>query len=902
MRNRLKAASAAVLLFPLAARATVPVEQIEAFEVDGGDNPNAPTRYAPVDFAGNASVLVLPGQLGNAFPNQTFHAVSSGERTTTNSIHGYTVGQYMYGNGDVAYPYVTDIYCLSADTFLGGSTNAQVTTGTAALPGPFDGGAKIINNSYVGTYVGSKDGTITLTANTDLDVQRRIDYMVNAADVTFVAGAVTNVGGTAYQDLVWSSYNALAVSGAQTFSPGSAPPGKPYADLYGGGDASFAAASVSGFAAALYGNAQASVIPSMADALHGVAIRSLLMAGADKTGYTRTTPNNLDTVHGAGLTNYGSSLSILQDGEKSLPTVSGGAVTGTPSGNQKGWAYGSITAGSKKAVLFQATNAITGITASLNWNIDISHTGSTINTNSQLFPHLFLNVYPVTFSGGSYTLGAVFTTLGLSSTDNADNVQYLYSTSTLPAGTYAFVISGDTSLPTSAAFSYSLAGSFASQWNSGSGSSWGTLSAWTNAIPNARAAQANLLASPGLTTPATITLDGSRTVGQMTFANPNSYTIAAGTAPTGLGSSVLVIDDTGNSSGTANPLITVTTGGHTISAPVTLANGVTVSTSPGTALTLGGAVTGTGGLTKTGNGVLTLSAVNTSGDTTINGGLLTLAPAGSITNGTINVNTGGTLNFAASTTAGIFARTVVPPININGTGVVKLALPSPHTARQILIPSGGYTIAGSINAWTGKLDLTSNDVLVAGGNLGTIFNQIKQGYGNGTWTGAGITSSAAASDAKHLTALGVILNNDGGGNKIYGSSTTLGPFDGQDPGAADVLIKYTYYGDANLDGQVDGSDYSLIDYGYNSRLNPSPLTGWLNGDFNYDGKIDGSDYTLIDNAFNTQGGSLTTSAALLASPVNQIASASAVPEPCAGALLTLSATVFAANRRRRSRA
>jgi hypothetical protein len=66
-----------------------------------------------------------------------------------------------------------------------------------------------------------------------------------------------------------------------------------------------------------------------------------------------------------------------------------------------------------------------------------------------------------------------------------------------------------------------------------------------------------------------------------------------------------------------------------------------------------------------------------------------------------------------------------------------------------------------------------------------------------------------------------------------------------------VLVKYTYYGDANLDGKVDGSDYSRID---NAALNH--LTGWSNGDFNYDGVIDGSDYTLIDNAFNRQGAAL----------------------------------------------
>jgi hypothetical protein len=63
-------------------------------------------------------------------------------------------------------------------------------------------------------------------------------------------------------------------------------------------------------------------------------------------------------------------------------------------------------------------------------------------------------------------------------------------------------------------------------------------------------------------------------------------------------------------------------------------------------------------------------------------------------------------------------------------------------------------------------------------------------------------------------------------------------------------VKYTYYGDANLDGQVDGSDYTKIDNGFNNHL-----TGWLNGDFNYDSAVDGSDYTLIDNAFNQQGAS-----------------------------------------------
>jgi hypothetical protein len=110
-----------------------------------------------------------------------------------------------------------------------------------------------------------------------------------------------------------------------------------------------------------------------------------------------------------------------------------------------------------------------------------------------------------------------------------------------------------------------------------------------------------------------------------------------------------------------------------------------------------------------------------------------------------------------------------------------------------------------------------------------------------------------------------------------------------------VLVKYTYYGDANLDGAVDGSDYTLIDNGFTNHL-----SGWQNGDFNYDGVVDGSDYTLIDNAFNTQGASLGSNpAALIAGSTSQIAGGtSAVPEPATLGLLGLGAIGLLGRRRR----
>ena len=207
---------------------------------------------------------------------------------------------------------------------------------------------------------------------------------------------------------------------------------------------------------------------------------------------------------------------------------------------------------------------------------------------------------------------------------------------------------------------------------------------------------------------------------------------------------------------------------------------------------------------------------------------------------------------------------------------------TPQTSPSVIVTT--------LNMTGGTLDLTSNDMICHNGNLQTISQEIQTGYSNGTWTGSGgIISSAAAADTKHLHALGAILNLGAGNQPIHST------FEGQTAVTTDVLIKYTYYGDANLDGKVDASDYSRIDNGYLSHL-----TGWYNGDFNYDGVINGSDYTLIDNAYNTQGAQI---AADVASPAAiataQIADEAAdvgevsraVPEPDA-ALGLLGITLF----------
>ena len=115
--------------------------------------------------------------------------------------------------------------------------------------------------------------------------------------------------------------------------------------------------------------------------------------------------------------------------------------------------------------------------------------------------------------------------------------------------------------------------------------------------------------------------------------------------------------------------------------------------------------------------------------------------------------------------------------------------------------------------------------------------------------------------------------------------------------ATTLLLRYTYYGDLNLDGRVDADDFALLDRGFSKHL-----TGWVNGDVNYDGTVDAADYLLTDRSYALNGNPLTPG--FLAAREAQFGPAyiaaleHAVPEPSAIALLTV-ATV--AHMRRRPR-
>ncbi|HWB54131.1 MAG TPA: hypothetical protein VG722_08060, partial [Tepidisphaeraceae bacterium] len=103
----------------------------------------------------------------------------------------------------------------------------------------------------------------------------------------------------------------------------------------------------------------------------------------------------------------------------------------------------------------------------------------------------------------------------------------------------------------------------------------------------------------------------------------------------------------------------------------------------------------------------------------------------------------------------------------------------------------------------------------------------------GLWDLPGIGTSSV-NTSNPITTLGYADNS-----LLHDSS-----FDGQSVNNNSVLVKYTYVGDANLDGVVNATDFNMMVAGGSS---------WMQGDFNYDGTVNADDYALFLLGVASQG-------------------------------------------------
>jgi autotransporter-associated beta strand protein len=262
-------------------------------------------------------------------------------------------------------------------------------------------------------------------------------------------------------------------------------------------------------------------------------------------------------------------------------------------------------------------------------------------------------------------------------------------------------------------------------------------------------------------------------------------------------------------------------------------------------------------LQKTGAGGLELTGANTySGPTSVTAGTLVIGANGALpANNSVSI-TGGMLQLAT------------------GTGLAQV---------------GSLSITGS-----GILDITDNHVIITYSGtdpIATILGYLETGFNNGGWNGPGIISSTAQSLTNGLRyGVGWADGNDG-------THAVSGLSSGQ------IELKYTLLGDANLDGTVNGSDFSILAANFGTGV-----TNWDQGNFFYGSSVNGSDFSALAANFGQgdSGADVSVSQADV-SALDAFAAANglplpvigAVPEPASAALALMAGAGLLARRRRR---
>jgi hypothetical protein len=227
------------------------------------------------------------------------------------------------------------------------------------------------------------------------------------------------------------------------------------------------------------------------------------------------------------------------------------------------------------------------------------------------------------------------------------------------------------------------------------------------------------------------------------------------------------------------------------------------------------------------------------------------APAGLAANVSVSVD-------GSKTTVGFDSTQRLAALSLTGGASVHMSSVTAVTGAA-RTPDNHYVLV--VNSLTidrySRLDLNDNDLLIHTGShdageteLSTVQQYLLTGSGtpagtyvNGVnWSGIdGLTSSAAAAQftANHnteVTALGYALSDD----LTYPIST----FDGETTQAGDVLVKYTYTGDAALDGTVNGDSVNLLSGHYGTSGNT-----WATAAFEFDGVTGGDSVNIISGAY-----------------------------------------------------
>ncbi len=255
-------------------------------------------------------------------------------------------------------------------------------------------------------------------------------------------------------------------------------------------------------------------------------------------------------------------------------------------------------------------------------------------------------------------------------------------------------------------------------------------------------------------------------------------------------------------------------------------------------------VSGDGALTKTGEGAFYMlgSSIYTGGTKVLNGTFV-VSGAGKIGTGSVTNDSFFDI-YTALSVNGVQGSGITtigdggPGTNTSTSTFVRQAGLTINTGSGLVIPQNAVandpagaskvaslSLAGTPSAPLALLDLQNNAMVIdytGASPLADVQQLIKAGID--TAGVAGIVATPAAD--KRLG---------------YGERSALGfsSLAGQTMDSDSIAIKYTYGGDANLDGQVDISDLGALATAWQTAA------PWTGGDFNYDAFVDISDLGIL---------------------------------------------------------
>jgi hypothetical protein len=286
-------------------------------------------------------------------------------------------------------------------------------------------------------------------------------------------------------------------------------------------------------------------------------------------------------------------------------------------------------------------------------------------------------------------------------------------------------------------------------------------------------------------------------------------------------------------------------------------------------------------------------SLSTGGSLALNGGSLSVgglsvfnAPAGfTWSSGTLAFT-----NYSSGFTLGA-STALAPNLTLSAGKVLEVTNTLTVPLNTSITLAGGTMAIGELNIQdNGFVDVGAGSFVInveGPDPRPTIVAELASGYAGGSWNGPGINSSAAAADpgqygvgfVENVAPMQIIA--------LEGGQTSVAQYvTGQ------IEVAYALYGDANLDGTVNGVDLGIFAANFDKTV-----TGWDQGDFNYDGIVNGVDFALLAENFNEGAASPADIVAL-----DQFAAAHGlladIPEPACGVLALI--TVVDLMRRKRA--